>query len=94
LEIDEPRVQDAPDAKVKTGTFGLTTVSVEEIVPPLYPVEGAWIAEIVVVPRPTSVTVFPEIVATAGFELVYVNAPEPALVGAVIVYDPSVIVLV
>jgi hypothetical protein len=52
-----------------TGIVGLTTLNVAEITPPLYPVVAAWMAEIVVLPKLSSVTVLPEIDATAGFEL-------------------------
>jgi hypothetical protein len=43
----------------------------------------------VVLPTPTMVTVVPEIVAIAGFELVYVNAPLLLDVGADIVKAAS-----
>ena len=43
----------------------------------------AWVAVIVVKPMPTIVMTLPDVVATAVFELVYVNAPELFDVGAV-----------
>ena len=45
---------------------------------------AAWVAVMVVVPAPTTVTVPPDVtVATAGALLVYMNAPSLLLVGAV-----------
>ena len=67
--IADPLVQDALGAKVMMGIFGFRTVNVAEVVAPLKPVAGLCIAEITDVPNPTSVTVEPETVATAGFEL-------------------------
>jgi hypothetical protein len=47
------------------------------------------------VPPPTMVIVVPEMVATAVFELVYVNAPLPLVVGAIIenAASPNVFVI-
>ena len=42
----------------------------------------AWTAVMVELPGPTMVTVLPSMVATAVFELVYVNAPSLLVVGA------------
>lgn len=47
----------------------------------------------VVLPNPTMVTVFPATVATAGFVLVYVNAPSPLVVGGTSVNGSSPIIL-
>lgn len=44
-------------------------------------VAAAWLAVIIAVPPPTIVTMFPSIVATDVFELVYVKAPSLLVVG-------------
>ena len=50
----------------------------------------AWVAVMVVLPAPTTVTVPPDVtVATDGALLVYVNAPPLLLLGAVRLNDAS-----
>jgi hypothetical protein len=58
------------------------TVSVAVVVAGRYTLSGDSAKEtfIVAVPAPTIVTVLPDIVATDGFELVNVSAPEPSFV--------------
>lgn len=65
------------------------TVSVAVIVPDEWVAEAACVAVMVELPAPTMVTVFPATVATAVFELVYVNVPALLDVGSVSVKAAS-----